>query len=121
VRYVFEEPKSPTASDNGKFSVDDWVESLDQAKDMAISQNLAGSYSSDNGFGGMSSSMSSPSSTMGGRGMFPEGFTVSDRSGRHNMNKSQGSFEDITPSKRHRFSKRQSKNPLGAAGLGAAF
>jgi 3-phosphoinositide dependent protein kinase-1 len=88
---------------------------------MAISQNLVGSYSSDNGFGDLSSSMSSPASTLGGRGVFPEGFSVSDRSGRHHLNKSQGSFEDVTPAKRHRFSKRQSKTPLGAAGLGAAF
>lgn len=111
MHYTFEEPKS---SQNGdiKFSVDDWIESLERAKDLAISQNLTGSYSSDNGFGDMSSS--SPASTMGGRATFPEGYSVSDRSGRNQLSKSQASLEEVNV-KRNRFSKRQSKNGLGAA------
>lgn len=79
-----------------------------------MSQNLVGSYSSDHGFGDMSSSMSSPASTMGGRSNFPEGFSISDRSGRNQLTKSQASLEDVNI-KRNRFSKRQSKNGLGAA------
>lgn len=63
----------------------------------------------------MSSSMSSPASTMGGRATFPEGYSISDRSGRNQLSKSQGSLEDPTHVKRNRFSKRQSKNGLGAA------
>ncbi|KAJ9132595.1 Serine/threonine-protein kinase ksg1 [Pleurostoma richardsiae] len=114
IHYTFEEPKNSAATDGGKFSVEEWIESLDRAKDLAISQNLVGSYSSDNGFGDMSSSMSSPASTLGGRGQFPEGFSVSDRSGRNQLSKSQASLED-TSTKRNRFSKRQSKNGLGAA------
>jgi 3-phosphoinositide dependent protein kinase-1 len=97
-----------------KFSVDDWIESLERAKELAISQNLVGSYSSDNGFGDMSSSMSSPASTMGGRAALGEGYSISDRSGRNQLTKSQASLED-TNVKRNRFSKRQSKNGLGAA------
>lgn len=110
VHYTFEEPKSSQNSDS-KFSVDDWIESLERAKDLAISH---GSYSSDNGFGDMSSSMSSPASTMGGRVNFPEGYSISDRSGRNQLSKSQASLEE-TNVKRNRFSKRQSKNGLGAA------
>jgi 3-phosphoinositide dependent protein kinase-1 len=94
--------------------VDEWLESLERAKDLAISQNVVGSYPNDNGFGDMSSSMSSPASTMGGRSNFPEGFSISDRSGRNQVNKSQASLED-TNVKRNRFSKRQSRNGLGAA------
>ncbi|KAL8409352.1 hypothetical protein RB594_007694 [Gaeumannomyces avenae] len=123
VHYVFEEPKgSQNAGDMGKISVDDWVESLETAKDFALSQKLLGTHDRDNGaFGGdMPSSMSSPASTLGGRANYPEygeGFSVSDRSGRNQMmNKSQGSLEDPIPEKkRNRFSKRQSKNGLGAA------
>ncbi|KAK0625998.1 kinase-like domain-containing protein [Immersiella caudata] len=111
--YTFEEPKS-AQTEGSKFSVDDWIESLERAKDLAISQNIVGSYNSDNGFGDMSSSMSSPSSTMGGRSQFPEGFSISDRSGRNQLTKSQASLEE-TNVKRNRFSKRQSKNGLGAA------
>ncbi|KAH6620643.1 kinase-like domain-containing protein [Chaetomium sp. MPI-SDFR-AT-0129] len=114
IHYTFEEPKSSQSGDV-KFSVDDWIESLERAKDLAISQNLIGSYSSDNGFGDMSSSMSSPASTMGGTNFAPgEGYSISDRSGRNQLSKSQGSMEEANV-KRNRFSKRQSKNGLGAA------
>ncbi len=114
MHYTFEEPKSSQNSEV-KFSVDDWIESLERAKELAISQNLVGSYSGDNGFGDMSSSMSSPASTMGGRANFPEGYSVSDRSGRNQLSKSQASLEDASVKRSHRFSKRQSKNGLGAA------
>jgi 3-phosphoinositide dependent protein kinase-1 len=114
VHYTFEEPKSSSASDSGIISADDWIESLEKAKDLAISQNLVGSYSSDNGLGDMSSSMSSPASTLGGRVNFPDGFSVSDRSGRNQPGKSQASLDEANV-KRNRFSKRQSKSGLGAA------
>jgi len=82
---------------------------------MAISQSSSGSYGGENGYGDMSSSMSSPASTMGGRATFPEGYSISDRSGRNQLTKSQNSLEQDTNVKRNRFSKRQSKNGLGAA------
>jgi len=113
VHYTFEESKASQNSE-AKFSVDDWIESLERAKDLAISQTLAGPYNSDNGFGDMSSSMSSPESTMGGRTNFTEGYSISDRSGRNQLSKSQASLEEVNV-KRNRFSKRQSKNGLGAA------
>ena len=75
-----------------------------------MSQNMASSYAGDNGFGDMTSSVSSPSSTLGGRGNYPEGYGQ----GRSHLSKSQGSFEDPAP-KRNRFSKRQSRNGLGSA------
>lgn len=116
VHYTFEEPKGTTA-DSVKYSVDDWIESLQRAKDLALSQNLTESYSSDTGFGEMSSSMSSPASTLGGRmDGYGEGFSVSDRSGRNQLSKSQASPDDSAANaKRNRFSKRQSKNGLGTS------
>lgn len=115
MHYTFEEPKSSSQNEGAKFSVDDWIESLEQARDLAMSQNVVGSYGSDNGFGDIPSSMSSPASTMGGRANFPEGgYSISDRSGRNQLSKSQASLED-TNAKRNRFSKRQSKSGLGAA------
>ncbi|KAL1873088.1 hypothetical protein VTK73DRAFT_1140 [Phialemonium thermophilum] len=113
VHYTFEQPKS-ASNDAGSFSADEWIESLEKAKDLALSQSVVGSYGSDNGFGDMSSAMSSPASTLGGRANFPEGFSISDRSGRNQLSKSQGSLEEVNV-KRNRFSKRQSKNGLGAA------
>ncbi|KAL2135803.1 hypothetical protein VTI74DRAFT_6869 [Chaetomium olivicolor] len=128
VHYTFEEPKSSQQQQqqqnpDAKFSVDDWIEALERARDLAISQNqLANAYPSDNGFGDMSSSMSSPASTMGGRAGFPadgsgggSGYGISDRAGRNQFNKSQASLDMETNVKRNRFSKRQSKNGLGAA------
>ncbi|KAL2195667.1 kinase-like domain-containing protein [Corynascus similis CBS 632.67] len=116
VHYTFEEPKSSQQNSDTRYSVDEWIEALERAKDLAISQNLIGSYSSDNGFGDMSSSMSSPASTMGGglTNYAEGGYSVSDRSGRNQLSKSQGSLEEVNV-KRNRFSKRQSKNGLGAA------
>ncbi|KAJ9138578.1 Pkinase-domain-containing protein [Coniochaeta hoffmannii] len=111
IHYTFEEPKSSSA--DARFSADEWIEALQRAKDLSMSFSGA-SYGSENGFGDMSSSMSSPSSTLGGRATFPEGFSVSDRSGRNQLTKSQASLDE-TNVKRNRFSKRQSKNGLGAA------
>ena len=94
--------------------VDEWIESLERAKALALSQNLVGA---DNDFGDMSSSMSSPASTMGGRSTFPDGFSIHDRSGRNQLTKSQASLEEqpaASERRRNRFSKRQSKNGLGA-------
>ncbi|KAI4593704.1 pkb-activating kinase-like protein [Pestalotiopsis sp. 9143b] len=115
--YTFEEAKPANSLDPSRASANDWLECLDQARDMALSQNMSGPYHSDGGFGDMSSSMSSPASTLGGNGAFGEGFGVSDRSQRHHLSKSQISLDDAasTNTKRNRFSKRQSKQGLGSA------
>ena len=98
---------------------------MDTAKDFALSQNIVASYRNDD-YGDMSSSMSSPASTLGGRATYPEfgeGFSVSNREGRtqvlskHQAARSQASLDDQEPipeKKRNRFSKRGSKNVLGA-------
>ncbi|KAK8134067.1 kinase-like domain-containing protein [Apiospora sp. TS-2023a] len=113
MHYTFEEPKAANSFDSSRPTADDWIENLEQARDMAVSLNH---NSSDNGFGDMSSSMSSPASTFGGTGALnSEGFGISDRSHRNHLSKSQLSLEDTTTSKRNRFSKRQSKQGLGPA------
>lgn len=116
-KYQFEPPKSSPSSGLDAGTADEWIEALEKAKDLAISQDLAGSFNSDNGFGDMSSSMSaSPASTLSRMAQFPEGgFTVNDRSGRNQLSKSQASLENQEAKKSHRFSKRQSKNGLGTA------
>jgi 3-phosphoinositide dependent protein kinase-1 len=103
--------------DNGdpsRTTPEEWIESIESAKELAVSQNMMGSYGSDTGFD-MSSSVSSPTSTLGGgvASIYPEGFSVADRSGRKNISKSQASLQEDS-TKRHRFSKRQSKNGLAA-------
>ncbi|SPO00493.1 related to 3-phosphoinositide dependent protein kinase-1 (PDK1) [Cephalotrichum gorgonifer] len=114
--YTFEEPRSASgASVPASGSVDEWLEALERAREMAISQNIAGSSSNDNDFGDMSSRMSSPASTLGGGNAFSEGFTISDKSGRNHLSKSQAGGGDGSSSKMNRFSKRQSKSGLGSA------
>jgi 3-phosphoinositide dependent protein kinase-1 len=116
IHYTFEDPKSSKEGvDSNRTTPEEWIESIERAKEYAVSQSMLGSYSSDNGFGEMSSSVSSPSSTIHGGSIYPEGFNVSDRNGRGILTKSQASLQggdDV--SKRHRFSKRQSKNGLAA-------
>lgn len=65
----------------------------------------------------MASSLSpSPASTLSRAMNYPDGgFNVSDRSGRNQLSKKEGSSEDQQTKKNHRFSKRQSKNGLGTA------
>jgi 3-phosphoinositide dependent protein kinase-1 len=119
VHYRFEEPKT-TSVEASRYAAEDWVESLDRAKDLALSHSRSAHASSDN-IGGveLSSTMSSPASTLTGRAgaVYPEGFGImGDRSGRNQLTKSQGSLDrdDMGNARRNRFSKRQSKSGLGA-------
>ncbi|CRK33013.1 hypothetical protein BN1723_014705 [Verticillium longisporum] len=75
--YTFEDPKSSagTSSELGGLSADDWIEALVRARELALSQNSAPSYAADSGFGDMSSTMSSPASTLGGRGPYGDGYS----------------------------------------------
>ncbi|GAO15016.1 uncharacterized protein UV8b_00467 [Ustilaginoidea virens] len=106
-RYTFEETKSSPNADEGRPSAEEWVECLELAKDMALSQTT-NAHGDDAPFGEISSTVSSPASTLGSRAQYPpDGYGANDRSGR-------GRHEEAT-SKRNRFSKRQSRNGLGPA------
>lgn len=110
IHYTFEDVKPPSSFEPPRPTAEDWLETLQQARDFAVSLNLSRSYTSDNAFEGMSSSMSSPASTFG-----PDGYNINDRSHRNHLSKSQASLEDTANTKRNRFSKRQSKQGLGSA------
>ncbi|KAI1135310.1 kinase-like protein [Hypoxylon sp. FL0543] len=110
IHYTFEDVKPPSSLEPPRPTAQDWLETLQQARDFATSVNLSRSYTSDNAFGEMSSSMSSPASTFG-----PDGYPINDRSHRNHLSKSQASLEDTANTKRNRFSKRQSKQGLGSA------
>ncbi|KAJ2989040.1 hypothetical protein NUW58_g3670 [Xylaria curta] len=104
--WTFEDIKTPSSLDPPGPTPNDWVETLQQAKDIALSMDMAGSYASSNGIGEIPSSMSNPASTFG-----PEG----NKSHRNSFSRSQASLEDTATTKRNRFSKRQSKQGLGPA------
>ncbi|RFU34560.1 hypothetical protein B7463_g1814, partial [Scytalidium lignicola] len=117
-QYTFEDLKSGIGKgEQTKSSAEEWIESIERAKDIALSQSTTGSYNTDNAFD-MESSVSTPTSTLHGGSIYPDGFNTGDRTGRNHLSKSQASlagdeqFDAKAASKRNRFSKRQSKNGL---------
>ncbi|KAK7398757.1 serine/threonine protein kinase [Neonectria punicea] len=113
--YTFEEVKSSSPPlEGGSSAAAEWIECLERARDLAMSQSMPTNYAGDNGFADMSSAVSSPASTLGGRANYPDSFGVTDRQGRNHLSKNQGANEDPAP-KRNRFSKRQSRSGLGSA------
>ncbi|KAF9741518.1 Serine/threonine-protein kinase ksg1 [Paraphaeosphaeria minitans] len=91
-QYVFEDPKSTTSDPNGsKFYTQEWLDSIEQARDYAISQSMTNSYSGDSTLNDLNSALSSPSTT-------------------RMLRKEQADSDSLKG--RKRFSKRHSKNGL---------
>ncbi|KAG5982620.1 hypothetical protein E4U55_001663 [Claviceps digitariae] len=111
--YTFEDTKSSLAGGDWKPSADEWIECLEKAKDMALS-HLSSTKSGESAFTEIASAVSSPSSTLGGRGHCTDAQGGQERSGRNHLSKSQPNHDDLT-AKRNRFSKRQSRNGPGPA------
>lgn len=106
---VFEDPKATTSDPDGsKYSTQEWLDSIEHAKEIAISQSMTNSYSGDSTFNDLSSTLSSPTSTLGGDAAF-DGVNIPTN--RH-LRKEHGDNESIKG--RKRFSKRHSKNGLAA-------
>lgn len=105
---------SATADDPSKTPAEEWIESVDRARDLALSQSMVGSYTGDSAFD-LQASGSTPSSTFHGSSTYPEGSSATDRASRHHLTKSKVG-EDLSDgkstAKRNRFSKRASKNGL---------
>lgn len=77
-----------------------------------MSSSPAGSMVNIGGGGGHHHNGRGHGNFSGGEG----GYSISDRSGRNQLTKSQASLDDSSSvTKRNRFSRRQSKNGLGAA------
>jgi 3-phosphoinositide dependent protein kinase-1 len=83
---------------------------LERARDFAVSQSLSNSYSGDSAFNDLSSTLSSPTSTLGGDAAL-DGVNIPTTRLRKGH---EGDTESITKG-RKRFSKRHSKNGLAAA------
>lgn len=110
---VFEDPKATTSDPDGSmYSAQEWLDAINRAKDFAISQSQTNSYSGDSTFNDLSSTLSSPSSTLGGDSALDN---VNIPSGRHLRKEPPGERGDGDSLKgRKRFSKRHSKNGLAA-------
>jgi 3-phosphoinositide dependent protein kinase-1 len=80
----------------------------DQARELAISQSLTNSYSGDSTFNDLSSTVSSPASTLGGDGAL-DGVNIPAQRLRKDHE-----ADNVSLKGRKRFSKRHSKNGLAA-------
>lgn len=119
--YTFEEPRS--SNQQIATAPEEWIETLESAREFAMSQNALGANNSESFDINNESGVSSPSSTLGGSSVYPESVMNERQGGRRNLTKSQASFQmggmndmEETPVKerKHRFSKRSSKNGLAA-------
>jgi 3-phosphoinositide dependent protein kinase-1 len=86
------------------------MDAIDRAKDVALSQSMANSYSGESQYGDLASTISSPASASGGDNI---GEQQSMHSVRNTLRKEQGDNESVK-SRKPRFSKRHSKNGLAA-------
>ncbi|OMP89006.1 Serine/threonine-protein kinase ksg1 [Diplodia seriata] len=107
---IFEDPKAtPSDPEGSKYTAQEWLDALEQAKDFANSQSMASSYSGDSAFNELSSTISSPASTLGGESAL-DGINIpTSRHLRKGDHDDSGSIKG-----RKRFSKRHSKNGLAA-------
>jgi 3-phosphoinositide dependent protein kinase-1 len=108
-QYVFEDPKSTTSDPDGsKYSSQEWLDSIEQARDYAFAQTMTNSYSADVGLNELVSNHTTPTSTLGGDSAL-EGVNIP--ASRHgHLRKDQGDTDSMKG--RKRFSKRHSKNGL---------
>lgn len=106
---MFEDPKSTTSDPDGsKYSSQEWLDSIEQARDYAFSQTMQGSYAEDAALSELRSDLPSPTSTLGGDAAL-DGVNIP--AARHgHLRKEQGDAESLKG--RKRFSKRHSKNGL---------
>lgn len=111
--FVFEDPRpSPSEPEASGLSTQEWVDMLDRAKEISISQSITNSYSGDDAFKDLSSGMSSHANTLDRSSEFnPEGH--GSKEGRKTLMKHHDP-ETESLKGRKRFSKRQSKGGLAA-------
>lgn len=109
-QYVFEDPKSTTSDPDGsKYSSQEWLDSIEQARDYAFAQTMTNSYAGDASLNELVSNHPSPTSTLGGDSAL-EGVNIPASRHGHHLRKDQGDADSMKG--RKRFSKRHSKNGL---------
>ncbi|KAF2757806.1 kinase-like protein [Pseudovirgaria hyperparasitica] len=105
---VFEDPKATTSDPDGSaFSCQEWMDVIERAKEFAMQQHNANSYSVES-FNDMGSVISSPSGSLGADAAL-EGVDVPRN---RYLLKDHGDNDSVK--KKNRFSKRVSKNGLAA-------
>ncbi|KAB8230524.1 PDPK1 family serine/threonine-protein kinase [Aspergillus alliaceus] len=108
--YVFEDPKpSSSNASTATLNAQEWVDSLDRAREMALTQQANGSYSADEAFRDISSELSSHANTLDRTSEVVH----ENPPGRATLVKHQPTDSDSVKGKK-RFSRRHSKNGLAA-------
>jgi 3-phosphoinositide dependent protein kinase-1 len=101
-------------------STQDWLETLDHAKELAASQNLQsaysaeGPYNAEDSFNISSSALSSHASTLDHHVQDVSPVELSTHQGRGTLHKQHSGADAESIKGRKRFSKRQSKSVLAA-------
>ncbi|KAJ5648189.1 Serine/threonine-protein kinase PKH2 [Penicillium lividum] len=110
--FVFEDSK-PSSSNIGSTAVSaqEWLDALDRAREMALTQQSSGSYSAEDAFRNMSSGFSSHANTLD-RNSELQNENNMPLPGRNTLVKQQTDTESVKGKKR--FSRRHSKNGLAA-------
>ena len=118
---AFEDPRGTTSDPAGsKYSTQEWLDALEQARELALAVNAVGSSYSDNSLfsdSNMNSAISSPIDSTGGDGTMPMGGPGNSEQQRHNLRQTLRRAEDGSGDGfkgRKRFSKRHSKSGLAA-------
>jgi 3-phosphoinositide dependent protein kinase-1 len=113
--FVFEDPRQSTSEpETSGLSVQEWVDMLDRAREITISQSVSNSYSGDDTFKDLSSGMSSHANTLDRSSEFnAEAHGNNGREGRKTLMKHHDVDSESLKGKK-RFSKRQSKSGLAA-------
>jgi 3-phosphoinositide dependent protein kinase-1 len=104
-QFIFEDPKSTTSDPDGsKYSSQEWLDSIDNAREYAFSQSVSNPFSGDATLNELGSSMPSQTSLTGDSAL--EGVNIP--TSRH-LRKD---HDNDSVKSRKRFSKRHSKNGL---------
>lgn len=114
-QYTFEDSKNAVATgDAPKSSAQQWIDSIERAKEIATSQSVINSFNNEIGFD-VISTMSSPKSARFSGKNYCESININDRSSRSYLKKgltNLGGDEAENYGKKSRFGKRQSKSGL---------
>ncbi|KAJ5609166.1 Serine/threonine-protein kinase PKH2 [Penicillium herquei] len=111
--FVFEDPK-PSSSNIGAtaLSAQEWLDALDRAREMALTQQSSGAYSAEDAFREISSGFSSHANTLDRTSDHQNENNVPQPPVRNTLVKQQADTESVKGKKR--FSRRHSKNGLAA-------
>ena len=105
--FTFEDPKSSSSDAAATAaSTQEWLDTIERAKEIAVSQTMTNSYCSDDAF----REMPSPASTLGG----DSALHMDNGTSRNTLQKNQRDSDAESTKGRKRFSKRQSKSGLTA-------